>query len=140
MAESSEFGANISLIKGISNPMPILKQCDLFILPSYYEGLPMALLEAMSFGLVPVVTSVGSIPMVITHGFNGFFVPLKESAGIVDSIIQLAEDPDMFRTMSKNAQGTIFEMFDDELAKKNINILLAYNGLSDNKKVVKQCA
>lgn len=37
-----------------------------------------------------------------------------------------------------NKLDKVFEMFDDELAKKNINILLAYNGLSDNKKVVKQ--
>lgn len=106
----------------------LYKSSDVFVLPSYYEGLPMALLEAMSFGLVPVVTSVGSIPMVITHGFNGFFVPLKESAGIVDSIIQLAEDPDMFRTMSKNAQGTIFEMFDDEKYISQLNMMyLSYD-------------
>ena len=37
-----------------------------------------------------------------------------------------------------NKLDKVFEMFDDELAKKNINILLAYNGLSDNKKTVKQ--
>ena len=37
-----------------------------------------------------------------------------------------------------NKLDKVFEMFDDEMAKKNINILLAYNGLSDNKKVVKQ--
>ena len=51
-----EYGENISLIKGISNPMPILKQCDLFILPSFYEGWGIVIMEADTLD-VPVFST-----------------------------------------------------------------------------------
>lgn len=47
---------------------------DVFCLPSYGEGLPIAMLEAMSYGLVPVVSSVGAIPEIIKSHDNGFLV------------------------------------------------------------------
>lgn len=47
---------NISLIKSISNPMPILKECDLFILPSFYEGWGIVITEADTLG-IPVIST-----------------------------------------------------------------------------------
>lgn len=52
---------NVAIIRSIANPMPILKRCDLFILPSKYEGLPMTIKEADTLG-IPVLTS--TIPSV----------------------------------------------------------------------------
>ncbi|MCI8650783.1 MAG: glycosyltransferase [Anaerotruncus sp.] len=47
---------NVAIIRSIANPMPILKHCDLFILPSKYEGLPMTIKEADTLG-IPVLTA-----------------------------------------------------------------------------------
>ncbi|WP_406535721.1 CDP-glycerol glycerophosphotransferase family protein [Methanobrevibacter sp.] len=55
-AEKSEFGHNITIIRSVFNPMPILKKCDLFILPSKREGWPMTLMEANSLK-VPIIAS-----------------------------------------------------------------------------------
>ena len=49
---------NVTLIKWISNPMPILKQCDLFALPSFYEGWPMVLMEADTFNIPILATDI----------------------------------------------------------------------------------
>lgn len=52
----------------------LLAQADIFVLPSYNEGLPMALLEAMSWGLPVITTSVGGIPDLVTHNQTGLLL------------------------------------------------------------------
>ena len=57
-----------------------LDSLDVFVMPTYFEGLPMSLLETMSYGVVPVVTKVGSIPTVVKDGENGLFVKVKDAS------------------------------------------------------------
>ena len=52
----------------------LLAQSDVFVLPSYDEGVPMSLLEAMAAGLPAIVTPVGGIPDVLRHGVEGLMV------------------------------------------------------------------
>ena len=60
LVDSIECGGNITLINNISNPMPILKRCDLFILSSYHEGWPMVLMEADTLGIPMISTDIAS--------------------------------------------------------------------------------
>lgn len=55
--KNSRYWKNITIIKWISNPMPILKQCDLLIVPSYYEGWPMSILEADTINMPILATN-----------------------------------------------------------------------------------
>ncbi|WP_214072357.1 glycosyltransferase family 4 protein [Mucilaginibacter sp. dw_454] len=87
------------------------KDCDVFLLPSFFEGLPIALLEAMSFGLVPVTTDVGSIANVVKHDINGILVRTKSSEDIADAIIKLSSDRGFLHQLSTNARNTIFEEY-----------------------------
>ncbi len=91
----------------------LLKKCDIFLLPSFYEGLPMSLLETMSFGQVPVVTPVGSIPTIVTDKINGIFIGVKKSDDIVNTIKDLYYDRVKLTILSINAQQIIFDRFDD---------------------------
>lgn len=92
----------------------LLKKCDIFLLPSFYEGLPMSLLETMSFGQVPIVTPVGSIPMVITDKVNGIFIRLKNTEDIVNAVTELKKNNIFTTTLSQKAKETIIEKFDDK--------------------------
>ena len=89
----------------------IVLQSDVFVLPSYFEGLPMALLETMGCGVVPVVTSVGSIPEVIEHKKNGILIEKKNADDLYLKLKELLSDRDMICRLSEQAYNTVKERF-----------------------------
>lgn len=91
-----------------------LKSLDVLAMPTFFEGLPMSLLECMSYGVVPVVTPVGSIPTVVTEGRNGMLVKVKDAQSIVDAIAYLHIHRDRLEQMSKSARNYIYEHFDSD--------------------------
>lgn len=88
-----------------------LKKIDTFVLPSYFEGLPMSLLEAMSFGSVPITTMVGSIPSIVEDGQNGMTIAPHSSQTIVNTVKHLMADITKRQALSDMAQQTIFLHF-----------------------------
>ena len=70
----------------------LLAQADVLLLPSYSEGLPYALLEAMAAGVVPVVTPVGAVPEVVTEREHGVFVEARDAEAIARALASLAAD------------------------------------------------
>jgi glycosyltransferase involved in cell wall biosynthesis len=67
-------------------------ETDLFVFPSYMEGLPYSLLEAMAAGCVPITTPVAAIPDVMTDGQHGVFVPARNASAIADAVAALDDD------------------------------------------------
>lgn len=96
-------GANFTYL-GVLNyndKKTFYQSADIFLLPSYFVGLPNALLEAKASGVVLIVTSVGSISEVVFNGENGFVVPLKNHKSILERIKILDNDSYLLR-MQKN--------------------------------------
>ena len=79
---------------------------SIFILPSYNEGLPMAMIEAMSLGQIPITTPVGGIPDVIEDGSNGLLVEPGDPSSIAAAIEQLITDEDLRERLSEAALAT----------------------------------
>ncbi|OBA68751.1 glycosyl transferase [Mycobacterium sp. 1554424.7] len=73
----------------------LLSTAHVFLLPSRDEGLPMALLEAMAYGLAPVTTSVGSIGEAVTDGVTGIVVQPGSSDQIAGALTALVADEDL---------------------------------------------
>lgn len=92
----------------------IIRDADLFILPSYFEGLPMALLETMAAGVVPIVTNVGSMRAIIKHGVNGLHVEKQNSNDLYEKLKYILSNPNQYQKMSNNAQNTIKAGYDIE--------------------------
>lgn len=74
---------------------------DIYILPSYAEGLPMALLEAMAAGLPVISTMVGSIPELIEEGTNGFLIQPGDYVALAERIVRLAKNQGLRNRMGK---------------------------------------
>jgi glycosyltransferase involved in cell wall biosynthesis len=72
----------------------LLPAFDVFVLSSRFEGLPIALLEAMASGVAPVATRVGGIPEVITDGVDGWLVEPGDPGELAASLTKLIADPE----------------------------------------------
>lgn len=73
----------------------LLSRADIFVLPSYDEGLPMAILEAMAHGVVPLTTPVGGIPDAVTNDVDGLLVPPGDPARLAAALQRLTEDDEL---------------------------------------------
>lgn len=71
-----------------------LKEADVFLLPSYNEGMPMAILDAMGYALPIVSTTVGGISKIVREGVNGYLYLPGDSAGMASAIIEFITDDD----------------------------------------------
>ncbi len=83
-----------------------LAASDLFVLPSRYEALPIALLEALAAGLPCVAMRVGEIGGIVQDGANGFTVPPGDAAALAQAIERLAASPELRARLAANARET----------------------------------
>lgn len=90
----------------------LLRHSNLFILPSYNEGLPMALLEAMASGTAVVSTSVGGIPAIIKDGYNGFIVTPGDIEALVRKLAILCSNPSLRETMGHRCRQLVLDELD----------------------------
>jgi glycosyltransferase involved in cell wall biosynthesis len=90
---------------GVRSDVPdILAVADLFVLASLWEGLSIALLEAMASGKPIVATAVSGTTQVMTHGETGLIVPPGDARALADAILQLFSDPLQAQTMAQAAR------------------------------------
>ena len=99
----------------------LLKKCNIFLLPSFYEGLPVSLLECMSFGMIPVTTNVGSIGNFIIDNETGLFIRVKDADSIVEALIKLSESSDLRNKLSRSAREKIFTTLNPQKYVDNLN-------------------
>ncbi|MEM2280868.1 MAG: glycosyltransferase family 4 protein, partial [Candidatus Bathyarchaeia archaeon] len=92
--------------------LPMLYQAaDIFVLPSIYENLPFALLEAMATALPVVTTSVGGIPEVIQNGRNGLLSIPLDFHDLADKILYLLENPGFASEIGVSGRKTVKDKF-----------------------------
>ncbi len=77
------------------------------VLPSHFEGMPMSLLEAMSWELAVIATPVGAIPDVVIDGQNGFLVPVSDPKALSASMMRLVENPTLCRRLGAEGRKTV---------------------------------
>lgn len=90
----------------------LFARASIFALPSLIENLPLALLEAMSYGLCPVVTPVGAIPEVVCHGVSGLIVPAGDSRALADALRTLLGDHLLMSRLGQAARARFMESYD----------------------------
>ena len=91
-----------------SDPQTSLLQAGVFVLPSRYEGMPNALLEAMAVGLAVVVTDASPGPLeVVEAGVSGLVVPSDEPAALADALDRLAAQPQLRERLGAAAREAL---------------------------------
>lgn len=100
----------------------LLAGADVAILPSWSEGLPYALLEAMAAGIPVLATPVGAIPDVMTDGLHGTLVPPRDPAAIGTAIARLAFDRERLSWMSRACRKRVLAAYSIERLARELSI------------------
>ena len=104
----------------------LMNLCDIYILPSYVEGLPLSILEAMSYNMVIISTRVGGIPSLVTEDKNGFLFEPGDKKAIYSSIKSLIDDKDLLLSMGKGNSELVVDYYPENVALK---LSAIYNSL-----------
>ena len=107
----------------------LYNSCDIFLLPSYDEGLPYSLIEAMAAGLPIVASNVGGIPEVVKDNENGFLINPGDVDKMVSRINYLIENENVRLKMKINNKNSIKSNYSLEYNINQINNI--YKELSD---------
>lgn len=98
----------------------LLAQADVLVLPSYYEGMPMSVLEAMAAGLPVIASDVGGIPEVIDQDINGLLIEPGDVPALIAALQRLLSDAALREKMGLAAQSKIARCYTSKQALKQI--------------------
>jgi glycosyltransferase involved in cell wall biosynthesis len=93
---------------------------DIFALPSYIEGLPIALLEAMAIGIPAISTNVFAIPEAVIDMETGLLIEAGSSDHLAAAILKLKNDPELRRRLGKAGKAHVIQNFDERDAARCI--------------------
>jgi len=110
-AESLGVADHFHMLGAQANVVDFLRACDIFVFPSLYEGLGIALIEAMAAGCVCVATNTGPIPEVVQDGKDGVLVPSADAEALARAICDLLGDPTRRSQLGTAAKQTAFSKF-----------------------------
>ncbi len=89
-----------------------LNEADVFVLPSFVEGVPVSAMEAMAVGVPVVATNVGGTSELVDHGRSGFLVRPSDPHAIADAVVRLKEDPALVKRMVMSARKIVETDYD----------------------------
>jgi len=101
----------VNFLGFVSKPEDFLARIDIFVMPSLFEGLGVAALEAMAAGKPVVATRVGGLAESVLDGRTGILVAPRDSSGLADAIARLAGDPPLAQRMGFQGRQRVLEKF-----------------------------
>ena len=111
VSEEFLYSGNVEYLGHRDDVKDLIGSCDIFVLPSYREGLPRTLLESGALAKPLVATDTVGCRDVVVNGFNGFLVPPKDVSALVQAIERLVDDELLRKEFGKNAKSFVEENF-----------------------------
>ena len=103
-----------------SDVRPYYAMCSVYVLPSYREGTPRTVLEAMAMGRPIITTDTQGCRETVEDGKNGFLVPIKNAQAVADKMIWFIEHPESVPTMGEESLLLVNEKFDVNKVNDNM--------------------
>ena len=83
LVDKHQISQHVHFLGWVENPIPILQESDIFVLPSDTEGMPLSIIEAMATGLPCIASNVGGVPELIDNGCTGLVI----NPGHIDELV-----------------------------------------------------
>lgn len=102
-ARAEQIGATVEFCGHVGDVTEVLGRIDVFVLPSWMEGTPLSLLEALAAGRLPVVTDVGGMPYIVEDDRNGMLVAARSPDALADAFTRIVADRRRARSLAAAA-------------------------------------
>lgn len=112
-AEMKEYVTDLGWLQGEAKK-DYLRISDLFVFPTYFEGQPVSVLEAMAYQCGIVATNVGGIPQMVEQEQTGLLIEPKDPEGLKSALEKLLSDPEVCERLGKNARAKVQKEFSIE--------------------------
>ncbi|MGB5811724.1 MAG: glycosyltransferase family 4 protein [Polyangiales bacterium] len=113
--EDRQLTSHVTLAGFQRDVAPLLALADVFVLPSYREGLPRSVLEAMAMQLPVVATDIRGCREAVADHVTGLLVPIKDSQRLADAIRHVLTDSDLAATFGRAGRERVETQFDEHL-------------------------
>ncbi len=99
-------------LTGFRNDIPnMMRTIDLLVLPSWWEGFGIVIIEAMAAGKPVVTTNVSSMPEIVIHQETGLVVPVKDEQQLFQSMLEIVRNPEKSQKMGKRGKEVVLQKF-----------------------------
>jgi glycosyltransferase involved in cell wall biosynthesis len=122
--------SNVQYIESVKDLRPFIERSSVYVLPSYREGMPRSVLEAMSMGRAIITTDVPGCRSTVLQGENGFLVPAQDAQSLANVMETFIENPDLIPLMGAKSRQLAEERFD--VCKVNAFILKVIRESEEN--------
>lgn len=114
VAQSGALQGKINFLgyKSQSDVAELLAQSDVFVLPSFAEGLPVVLMEALAASVPVVATQIAGVSELVQDGISGYLVPAGDASALADKLAILMHDPKLRSKMGKTGVKIVAQEFD----------------------------
>ena len=107
-----------------------LEEADIFVLPSFVEGVPVSAMEAMAAGVPVIATNVGGTSELIQDGVSGILVRPSDTGSLCDAVLRLKDDPALLARIVENGRRKVVEDFDSDKEFARLNAHMQEYGLA----------
>jgi glycosyltransferase involved in cell wall biosynthesis len=112
LVQEFELGENVVFAGEQAQPYGMMAQCSAFVLPSRWEGLPNALLEAMAMGLCSIAADCDTGPReIITHEETGLLVPVNNEKALSEAILRIIKDDGLRERLARSGKEHVRNLF-----------------------------
>jgi glycosyltransferase involved in cell wall biosynthesis len=123
-------GARVILAGERTDVLDVLPAFDVFALPSRYEGLPTAIVEAMICGVPVVATAVNAVPDLVVPGVTGMLVPPRRPVQLAAAIRFLLDSPEVADRMATSARARLADQYGESALRAALTTAYSVAGLA----------
>ena len=105
---------------------PAISESSVYVLPSYREGTPRTVLEAMAMGRPIITTDAPGCKETVKDGINGYIVKVKSSQALVEAMLCFIEQPELIESMGNSSRKIAEEKYDVDKVNKHMMIEMGF--------------
>lgn len=102
----------VNFLGCLSDVRPAISECSVYVLPSYREGTPRTVLEAMAMGRAVITTDAPGCRETVVDGDNGYLVPIKDPVPLATAMLRFIENPELIKEMGQRSRLIAEEKYD----------------------------